>query len=182
MCPREDFLPAAINNNGKVDTLLTVDVSDEIKPDDEKLKEVTIHLLLSDKSAQTLPDNERLDTVIVATWGHHNRRLDNIPAARGIENHIQIRLNNSLLEKQELSKGWIIFRVEPGFIAFIGDILNSGYESAPILDVNNNPIMIEDLQEFKNNLLSSYMEVVYDYWHDWESIRTERDLKKIADV
>jgi len=75
-----------------------------------------------------------------------------------------------------------IFRVEPGFIAFIGDILNSGYESAPILDVNNNPIMIEDLQEFKNNLLSSYMEVVYDYWHDWESIRTERDLKKIADV
>ena len=106
-------LPAAINNDGKVDTLLTINVADEIKPDNENLKEVTIRLLLSDKSAQILPDSERLDTVIVATWGHINRRLDNIPAAKGIENHIQIRLNNSLLEKPVLSKGWIIFRVEP---------------------------------------------------------------------
>jgi len=75
-----------------------------------------------------------------------------------------------------------VFRAEPGFIAFIGDIINSGYESAPILDVNNNPILIKDLSEFKNTLLSSYMEVVYDYWKDWEDIRVERDLKKIADV
>jgi len=75
-----------------------------------------------------------------------------------------------------------VFRAEPGFIAFIGEIITSGYESAPILDVNNNPILIEDLVEFKNTLLSSYTEVVYDYWQDWENIRTERDLKKIADV
>ena len=75
-----------------------------------------------------------------------------------------------------------VFRAEPGFIAFIGDIIDAGYESAPILDVNNNPILIEDLVEFKNTLLSSYTEVVYDYWQDWENIRVERDLKKIADV
>ncbi len=75
-----------------------------------------------------------------------------------------------------------VFRAEPCFIAFIGDIIDSGYESAPILDVNNNPILIEDLVEFKNTLLSSYTEVVYDYWQDWENIRVERDLKKIADV
>ena len=75
-----------------------------------------------------------------------------------------------------------MFRSEPGFIAFIGDLIDSGYEQAPILDLNNNPILIENLQEFKNMLLSSYVETVQDYWNDWHKIRNERDLKKIADV
>lgn len=74
------------------------------------------------------------------------------------------------------------FKADPGLIAFIGDLIDSGYESAPILDLNTNPILIEDLKEFKNMLLSSYVEAVQDYWNDWQKIRNERDLKKIADV
>ena len=53
---------------------------------------------------------------------------------------------------------------------------------APIIDLNENPILIEDLKGFKNMLLSCYVETVQDYWNDWQKIRTERDLKKIADV
>jgi len=75
-----------------------------------------------------------------------------------------------------------IFKAEPGFIAFIGDLISSGYEMAPIIDLNDNPILIEDLKGFKNMLLSCYVETVQDYWNDWQKIRTERDLKKIADV
>lgn len=75
-----------------------------------------------------------------------------------------------------------IFKAEPGLISFIGDLITSGYEQAPILDVNNNPILIENLQEFKDMLLSCYVETVQDYWNDWQKIRNERDLKKISDV
>ena len=75
-----------------------------------------------------------------------------------------------------------MFKAEPGFIAFIGDLINSGHTSLPILDVNDTPVMIEDLQKFKDFLLSSYVEVVYDYWNDWVKIKDERDLEKLADV
>ena len=75
-----------------------------------------------------------------------------------------------------------IFKAEPGFIAFIGDLINSGHSKLPILDVNDTPVMIDDLQEFKNFLLSSYIEVVYDYWNDWIKIKDEKDLEKLADV
>lgn len=75
-----------------------------------------------------------------------------------------------------------MFKADPGLIAFIGDLIDSGYEQAPILDLNNNPILIENLKEFKDMLLSAYVEAVQDYWNDWHKIRTERDLKKISDV
>ena len=74
------------------------------------------------------------------------------------------------------------FTADHGLIAFIGDLIDSGYEQSPILDIHNNPILIENLQEFKNMLLSCYVETVQDYWNDWQKIRNERDLKKIADV
>ena len=75
-----------------------------------------------------------------------------------------------------------MFKADPGFIAFIGDLINSGHKSLPILDVNNTPIMIEDLQKFKDVLLSSYVEVVYAYWNDWMEIKDERNLEKLANV
>ena len=87
-------LPAELDPDGRADTLLHVYVGEQAPPD----AEVTVRLLLSDDSAADLPEAERLQRVLVATIGHPDSRLENVPPAIGIERRVELRLNNALLE------------------------------------------------------------------------------------
>ena len=102
-------LPAKLDPDGREDTLLHVYVGEEAPPD----AEVTVRLLLSDDSAANLPDDERLQRVLVATIGHEDGRLENEPPAIGIERHVDLRLNNALLETSSIDGGWLVFQALP---------------------------------------------------------------------
>ncbi len=111
-------LPAPLANDGKADTLLTVAVADDVGADREQVERLSLRLLLSDPSAKGLPEEKRLQQVRVATIGHPEGRLLNIPPARGIENLIEARLNNALLGKPSPEDGWLIFdRLPPELFA-----------------------------------------------------------------
>ena len=106
-------LPVALDPEGRADTLLQVYVGEEV-PDDAI---VTFHLLLSDESAAQLPDNERLAHVLVATIGHPDGRLENIPPAIGIEQRVEVRLNNALLDAATVKEGWLVLDATPPQLA-----------------------------------------------------------------
>ena len=54
----------------------------------------------------------------MATIGHPDSRLLNIPAAKGIENLVEARLNNALLDKPISDGGWLVFdRLSPELFA-----------------------------------------------------------------
>ena len=106
-------LPADLDPDGRADTLLHVYVGEQAPPD----AEVTVRLLLSDDSAANLPDGERLQRVLVATIGHPDGRLENVPPAIGIERHVELRLNNALLEISSVDDGWLVFQALPAQLA-----------------------------------------------------------------
>ncbi len=111
-------LPAPLANDGKADTLLTVSVADDLGAERKHLEGLSLRLLLSDASAKGLPKEERLQEVIVATIGHPDGRLLNIPPAKGIENLVEARLNNALLGKPISDGGWLVFdRLPPELFA-----------------------------------------------------------------
>ena len=106
-------LPAELDLDGRADTLLHVYVGEKAPPD----AEVTVRLLLSDDSAADLPDDERLQRVLVATIGHPDSRLENVPPTIGIERHVDVRLNNALLKISSVDDGWLVFRALPAQLA-----------------------------------------------------------------
>ena len=111
-------LPAPLANDGKADTLLTVAVADDLGTDREQVERLSLRLLLSDPSAKGLPEEKRLQQVRVATIGHPESRLLNIPPAREIENLIEARLNNAHLGKPSPEDGWLVFdRLPPELFA-----------------------------------------------------------------
>ncbi len=106
-------LPAELDPDGRADTFLQIYVGEQTPPD----AEVTVRLLLSDDSAANLPDGERLQRVLVATIGHEDGRLENSPPALGIEDHVELRLNNALLETSTVDDGWLVFEALPAQLA-----------------------------------------------------------------
>ena len=106
-------LPAELDPDGWADTFLQIYVGEQTPPD----AEVTVRLLLSDDSAANLPDGERLQRVLVATIGHEDGRLENSPPALGIEDHVELRLNNALLETSSVDDGWLVFQALPAQLA-----------------------------------------------------------------
>ena len=44
------------------------------------------------------------------------------------------------------------FKVTQEFIAFVGTFVQQGYEEIVLLDVNENPIKIDDLKTFLNEI------------------------------
>ena len=111
-------LPARLANDGKADTLLTVSVADDLDAEREHLEGLSLRLLLSDPSAKALPKGKRLQEVTVATIGHPDGGLLNIPPAKGIENLVEARLNNALLGKPISDGGWLVFdRLPPDLFA-----------------------------------------------------------------
>ena len=111
-------LPVMLDLTGRADTLLTVLVSDDVPAD----AEITVRLLLSDESAGQLPDGDRLERVVVATIGHLEGPLENVPPAKGIEGQIELRLNNALLEPAVGQEGWLVFSADSKQLA-VGDNL-----------------------------------------------------------
>ena len=128
-------LPAPLDNDGVVDTLLTIAVADDVAAEADSVDQITLRLLLSDPEAPPLPpckrgerggpqaegEDQRLQSVTVATIGHPGT-LQNVPAAKGIENQIEVRINNILLGTPTVLEGWLVFAVQPKFLA-VGDNL-----------------------------------------------------------
>ena len=112
--------------------MLTVAVADDVAKDADAIDQVTIHLLISDPAAEHLPDGDRLDLATIATkhhaGGHH---LETIPAAKGIEDQIELRVNNALLDRPTADQGWLVFRAQPGQLAVGNNLIGLRVSERP---------------------------------------------------
>ena len=136
-------LPAPLDNDGKVDTLLKIAVADDVDAEADCVGRITLRLLLSDPEAENLPEDQRLQSVTVATIGHPGT-LQNTPAAKGIEDQIEVRINNILLGTPTVEEGWLVFAVQPKFLA-VGDNLVGVRVTERPADVHHQ-ILIEKLE------------------------------------
>jgi hypothetical protein len=109
-------LPTTLANDERADTLLTLNVADDFTTEEDRVKSITLLLLLSDPAAEGLPAAQRLQPVTVATIGHPGT-FQNTPAAKGVESQIEVRINNIRLGSTRVEAGWLVFPVEPAQLA-----------------------------------------------------------------
>ena len=73
------------------------------------------------------------------------------------------------------------FSIDRGLITFCKTLLDSGTTNAVLLDVYDNPILV-DVTEFYEEILSRYFEVTNDYYTEFEKIRKSRKTHKILEL
>jgi hypothetical protein len=73
------------------------------------------------------------------------------------------------------------FTIDRGLITFCKVLLDSSTQSAVLLDVYDNPILLE-IEPFYEEILSRYFEVTNDYYNEYEKIRKARKTHKVLDL
>lgn len=74
------------------------------------------------------------------------------------------------------------FTIDPGLIAFTKNCQDEGMSGIVLLDIYNNPILIEDVGDFYLEIKSRYFEVVNEYYSEYEKLRKARKVHKILDL
>ena len=75
------------------------------------------------------------------------------------------------------------FRVSEELIAFTKLVIDLGYTSdVPFVDSNNLPIVINDVQDFLDNLVSVYFEAVNEYSVKYTEIKSKRKVEDIVNL
>ena len=110
-------LPAELANDGRADTLLFIYVADDMASAAGRIERVRVRVLLSDPEAQGLAAEGRIEPVIMASHDQPGGKRPNLPPARGIENQIELRINNILLPPPRVEQGWLVFSARPRHFA-----------------------------------------------------------------
>ena len=99
-------LPAALVDDGREDTLLTLNVADDVNAASEEIDQITLRIAISDEAGEALSEGDKLEE---------------------IRSVIEVRLNNILLDiaraetveasRVDAFKNWLIFTVAPRYLA-----------------------------------------------------------------
>ena len=109
-------LPQKIPTDANQDCLLTIYVSDDLKEDIDKISSVSLQILLSDGPSSTKNPEQRGNSVEVATIGHGGILYNN-PFSGNLDEIIGVRLNNIKLKDPCMQDGWLLFSVNPTYLA-----------------------------------------------------------------
>ena len=119
-----EALPAALDNSGRVDTLLTLNVGDDIPSEADRVADLRLRLLLNDPAAERLTKSRKHPPVMVRDRLVPERVGGPGPEphwtsgmARGIEKRVEVRINNLNLGAARVDSGWLEFKVKPDQLA-----------------------------------------------------------------
>ena len=135
-------LPATLDNDGKADTLLTLSVGDNIAAQPEKLRSLTLRLLLSDPAAENLAKEQSISRALVV-GSMRKHRLYTIAPARDIVKKIELRINNLLLQEPRAESGWLLFDINPRQLAVGENLIGVRVKDR---DSDIKPLVIEKLE------------------------------------
>lgn len=116
-------LPGTISNRPKVDTLLTMQVGDDVPAMSGRIAELKLRILLSDPAADELPADRRVEPALVRSSGQKLGPSYNLPPEQGIERQTEVRINGILLGEATVEDGWLSFEVHPRNVAFGNNVI-----------------------------------------------------------
>lgn len=74
------------------------------------------------------------------------------------------------------------FSISQELISFVKVLVDREMDSAVLLDVYNNPIQIENLADFLEELISRYFEATNEYYADYSKLKRSRKVHKLIDI
>jgi hypothetical protein len=85
----------------------------------------------------------------------------------------------------ELTYGYSggVFKIDRSLLTFVQLLIDQGRaENIPLMDVNNTPILVVDLEEFKNEIFDRYFSVTYKYLESYNDLKKSRLIEKLVDL
>lgn len=74
-----------------------------------------------------------------------------------------------------------LFKIDRDLICFVDFLIKNGRESnVPVLDSNSNPILVEDINQFKIEILDRYFSGCNSYFEDLEKLKKNRSVEKLV--
>jgi hypothetical protein len=76
-----------------------------------------------------------------------------------------------------------LFKIDRSLITFVQMLIDQGRtENVPLIDVNENPILIVNLNEFRDEILDRYFTATYEYHEEYQKIKSSRSVEKLLDL
>ena len=76
-----------------------------------------------------------------------------------------------------------LFKINRELIVFVQMLIDQGRtENVPLIDENGNPVLVSDLQIFKDEIIDRYFTSTYEYYEDYQKIKSSRTVEKLLDV
>jgi hypothetical protein len=75
-----------------------------------------------------------------------------------------------------------IFKIDKSLLTFVDALNQTGRTSSVILDHNENPIMIEDLSSFKDEIFDRYFSATNEYYNEFQQLKKSRSVERLLDV
>jgi hypothetical protein len=76
-----------------------------------------------------------------------------------------------------------IFHIDHSLIAFVQLCIDQGRVSGiPLIDTNENPILIDDLIKFRDAIFDRYFSASFEYMSEYDAIKKSRTVEKLVDL
>lgn len=75
-----------------------------------------------------------------------------------------------------------IFKIDRVLLTFVQLLCDKGRTDAVILDVNENPVLVDDLEKFKDEIFDRYFTSVYEYHEEYQTLKKSRSVEKLVDL
>lgn len=75
-----------------------------------------------------------------------------------------------------------LFRIDQQLLTFVDMLCNNGRTSGVvIIDSNNNPVLVENMTEFKDEIFSRYFEATSEYFEKYQALKKSRSVEKLLE-
>lgn len=92
------------------------------------------------------------------------------------QENLKILMENKL----KLHYGGGIFRADRELLSFLGLLLLNENNNIILVDLNDNPILIEDLKDFTKKASSQYDKALKQYYDSYQKLSEMKDIRKVV--
>jgi len=114
---------------------------------------------------------------------------DKLKSALAFSNYRQTLATQRRLLKEKLEARLTygfnggIFKIDQNLLTFVDFFIKNGRtESIPLIDANGNPIMVHDLEKFKDEILDRYFSATNEYIDSFDKLKKSRTIEKLLDL
>lgn len=76
-----------------------------------------------------------------------------------------------------------VFKIDRSLISFVQMLIDKERtQNVPLIDSNNNPILIQDLDKFREEIFDRYFSATLEYLNEFEKIKKSRSIEKLVDL
>jgi hypothetical protein len=76
-----------------------------------------------------------------------------------------------------------IFKIDRSLISFVDMIISRGrITDVPLLDHNDIPVIIDDMEKFRDEITDRYFSSVLEYHEKYQEIKKSRTVEKMVDL